>query len=67
MPIRMLASNEVLARKLAGLERHLAGHDQAIKSLFEAIRELGAPPAKPRGEIGFHVKEDSVPYRVKRR
>jgi len=26
-----------------------------------------APPAKPRREIGFHIKEDSVPYRVKRK
>ena len=64
---RMLADNETLARKLAELERRLEGHDHAIKSLFDAIRELAAPPAKPRGEIGFHIKEDSVPYRVKRK
>ncbi len=64
---RMLAGNEALARKLAELERRLQGHDQAIKSLFDAIRGLAAPPAKPHSEIGFHVKEDSVPYRVKRR
>jgi hypothetical protein len=44
-----------LARKLAELERRLEGHDQAIKSLFDAIRELMAPPAKPRREIGFHA------------
>ena len=64
---RILAGNEILARKLAELERRLEGHDQAIKSLFDAIRELAAPPAKPRGEIGFHIKEDSVPYRVRRK
>jgi len=64
---RMLAGNEALARKLAELERRLEGHDQAIKSLFDAIRELTAPPAKPPREIGFHVKEASVPYRVKRK
>jgi len=52
---RMLAGNEALARKLAELERRLEGHDQAIKSLFDAIRELMAPPAKPRREIGFHA------------
>jgi len=27
------------------LERRLEGHDQAIKSLFDAIRHLAAPPA----------------------
>jgi hypothetical protein len=56
-----------LARKLAELERRLEGHDQAIRSLFDAIRQLMAPPAKPRKQIGFHVKEARVPYRVKRR
>jgi hypothetical protein len=52
---RMLTANETLARRLAELERRLEGHDQAIKSLFDAIRELMAPPAKPRREIGFHA------------
>jgi hypothetical protein len=64
---RMLAGNQALARKLAELERRLEGHDQAIKSLFDAIRELAAPPARPPGEISFHVKEDAVPYRVRRK
>src|ERR1017187_2799666 len=52
---RLLATNETLARKFAELERRLEGQDQAIKSLFDAIRELMAPPAKPRREIGFHA------------
>jgi len=52
---RMLAANETLARKLAELERRLEGHDQAIKSLFDAIRELMAPPVKSKREIGFHT------------
>ena len=64
---RMLASNESLARKLAELEGRLEGHDRAIKTLFDAIRELMAPPAKPRRGIGFHVKEARAPYRVKRK
>jgi hypothetical protein len=52
---RLLATNETLARKFAELERRLEGHDQAIKSLFDAIRELMSPPAKPKREIGFHA------------
>ena len=52
---RMLAGNETLSRKRAELERRLEGHDQAIKSLFDAIRKLMAPPAKPRREIGLHA------------
>ncbi len=65
---RMLAGNEALARKLAELERRLEGHDASIRSLFEAIRQLMAPPPAPlRREIGFHVKEDAVPYRTRKR
>ena len=64
---RMLASNDALSRKLAELERRLENHDRGIKSLFDAMRELTAPPAKPSREIRFHIKEDSVPYRVKRK
>jgi hypothetical protein len=36
-------------------------------NLNKAIRELSAPPAPPRREMGFHIKEDSVPYRAKRK
>ncbi len=65
---RMLAGNEALARKLGELERRLEGHDASIRSLFEAIRQLMAPPpAPPRPEIGFHVKEDAVLYRTRKR
>ena len=62
------ASNQELARKLRKLERRIAGHDEKIQTIFEAIRQLMAPPpAPPRPEIGFHVKEDAVPYRTRKR
>ena len=53
----MLASNAVLAHKLAELERRVEGHDQAIRNLFEAIRQLLAQPPLKRRPIGFHVRE----------
>ncbi len=64
-----LAGHAGLARKLAELEQRIEGHDTSIRSLFEAIRQLMAPPPPepPRPEIGFHVKEDAVPYRTKRK
>lgn len=52
---RLLGTNEALARKFAELERKLEGHDAAIKTLFDAIRELMQPPVKPKREIGFHA------------
>jgi hypothetical protein len=63
-----LALHKELAHKLADLERKIENHDESIRTLFEAIRQLMTPPEPlPRKEIGFHIKEDSVPYRVKRK
>jgi hypothetical protein len=59
-----LSLHKELARKLSELEQKIEGHDIAIRSLFEAIRQLMAPPEPgSKTEIGFHVKEDSIPYR----
>ena len=52
---RLLSTSDTLARKFAELERKLEGHDEAIKTLFDAIRELMAPPVKPKRELGFHA------------
>jgi hypothetical protein len=46
----MLAGHEDLARKLAALERK---YDAQFKVVFDAIRELTAPPSKPCRPIGF--------------
>jgi hypothetical protein len=62
-----LALHKELAHKLAELERKIEGHDASIRPLFEAIHQLMVPPEKPRREIGFHLKETSVPYRVKKK
>jgi hypothetical protein len=64
---QILSTHTELARKLAELEQRIEGHDTAIRSLFEAIRQLMAPPpAPPKPQIGFHVKEAPVPNRVSR-
>ncbi|MGD0058839.1 MAG: ORF6N domain-containing protein [Verrucomicrobiia bacterium] len=63
----MLASNRELAQKLAELERKFEGHDDAIRDLFEAIRQLLASPEPKRRKIGFHVKETAGRYTVRRR
>jgi ORF6N domain len=63
----MVSSNVQLATKLAELERRLDSHDSAIAQLFAAIRQLLAPPEKPKREIGFHVCENGALYRARRR
>ena len=62
-----LSLHKELAHKLADLERKIENHDENIRTLFDAIRQLMTPPETPHREIGFHVKEDAVPYRVKTR
>ena len=34
---------------------------------YKFVPLLETPPAPPKSEIDFHVKEDSVPYRVERK
>ncbi len=47
---RVLESNVGLARKLEALERKYDGQFTAV---FEAIRQMMAPPNRPRRKIGF--------------
>jgi len=47
---RMALSVEALARKVAALENK---YDDSFKLVFQAIRELMAPPERPRRKIGF--------------
>jgi ORF6N domain len=56
---RMLASNEDLARKLDALEKK---YDSQFRVVFEAIRELMAPPEAKKRKIGFLVKERAARY-----
>lgn len=54
----ILAAHRQLALKLDELEDKLSTHDRQIVALFDAIRELMAPPEKNRRKIGFHSKEE---------
>lgn len=51
----MIATHKDLARKLEQLERKLGEHDQKFQVVFEAIRQLMAPPpeTEKKRKIGF--------------
>jgi hypothetical protein len=51
---RMLASHADLAHKLEALEKK---YDVQFKVVFDAIRQLMAPPEPKRRRIGFHHEE----------
>jgi hypothetical protein len=59
-----LETNRELAHKFSELEKRVGKHDEEIGAILEAIRQLMAPPEKPRREIGFHVREKAPRYRT---
>ena len=56
---QMLASNATLERRLNELEKK---YDAQFKVVFDAIRQLMAPPPSSRKKIGFQVREKRVSY-----
>ena len=63
-----VAANAAILKRLAEIDKTLLIHDTALREVFQKLRPLlELPPAPPKPEIGFHVKEDAAPYRVKRK
>jgi ORF6N domain-containing protein len=62
-----LETNRELARRFSELERRVGKHDAEIAAILETIRQLTAPPEKPRREIGFHVRERTGHYPARTR
>ena len=70
-----LTDSHELARKLAVLEHELTSrldiHEAAIVDVLQRIMKIldppPPPPEPPPPQIGFHVREDAVPYRTRRR
>lgn len=55
----IMGSHKDLARRLDDLEKK---YDGQFKIVFEAIRQLMAPPIKPKRKIGFDLKEKQARY-----
>src|SRR5262249_62377539 len=58
----LLSTHRELAQKLAELEHKIGTHDEQIQMVFEAIRQLMAPPEPNKRKIGFLVKERAARY-----
>ena len=56
---QVVATHKELSAKLAELERRVASHDEAIRSIVATIRELIEPPAQEsKKRIGFIETQD---------
>ena len=63
-----IAANAAILRRLAEIDKTLLVHDVTLREILQKLRPLlEPPPQSPKSEIGFHVKEDAVPYRTRRR
>ncbi len=51
----MLATNWKLAHKIEELEDRLGTHDEVLREILDAIKELTTPPKKLRRKIGFQL------------
>ena len=63
----LLAGNEAILRRLAEIDKTLILHDRGLRGLYQKLLPLLQPPAAPKRELGFHVRERAATYRVKRR
>jgi len=57
-----MAGSKELARKLDELEKRIASHHESIQTLFQAIRQLMAPPERPAKKMGFQLREKRALY-----
>jgi hypothetical protein len=63
-----LAANSAILKRLAEIDKTLLVHDLTLRDILQRLRPLLEPPPVPaKPEIGFHIKEDAVPYRTKRK
>ena len=47
-------------------DKTLLVHDVTLREILQKLRPLLEPPPQPpKPEIGFHIKEDAVRYRVR--
>ncbi len=63
-----VAANAAILRRLAEIDKTLLVHDVTLREILQKLRPLlEPPPPPPKPEIGFHVKEDPIPYRTRKR
>jgi hypothetical protein len=63
-----VAANAAILRRLAEIDKTLLVHDVTLREILQKLRPLLEPPPQPpKPEIGFHVKEDAVCYRARKK
>jgi hypothetical protein len=59
-------ANAAILKRLAEIDKTLLLHDSALRDIYQKLLPLLEPPlVPPKPEIGFHVKEEMIPYRTR--
>jgi hypothetical protein len=58
---RIASSYAAIEKRLEQIEREMGEHDEQLEQIFNALRQLMAPPAQPKRPIGFRVRGDEQP------
>ena len=53
-------SGSDLIAKLAQIDVRLAGHDETLEQVLQALGALLNPPAQPAKEVGFHTLMEDI-------
>jgi hypothetical protein len=54
---RTASSSAAIEKRLEQIERGMGEHDEQLGQIFNALRQLIAPPPQPKRPIGFRVRE----------
>ncbi len=57
-----IARGKEWAARLEELEKRIGGHDEKIRTLFQAIRQLVCAPESQPKKIGFQLREKRASY-----
>ncbi len=64
----MSRKHSAFSPKIHGWQTGRYIHDAGLREIYQKLRPLLAPPPEQlKPEIGFHVKEDATPYRIRRK
>jgi hypothetical protein len=55
---RVASSYALIEKRLKQIERGMGEHDEQLEQIFNALRQLMAPPPRSKRPIGFRVRED---------
>jgi uncharacterized membrane protein len=54
---RVANSYAAIETRLEQIERGMGEHDEQLRQIFEALRQLIAPPPRAKRPVGFRVRE----------